>query len=117
MLFKDYFEAANVRVAKRGLFITRNSLKSHEGEKPTFPIWQYSCHNAKVVHAFEAEVLKSSGYEIENTCDTRLMPHRLTCPFPRFPPLEVCVRRPLCAPRHHHGAGVRKPLQKRTCAH
>src|ERR1700682_6201558 len=24
------------------------------GEKPTFPIYQYLCHNAKVVHAFEA---------------------------------------------------------------
>jgi hypothetical protein len=32
-----------------------------------------------------------------------------TCPLPRFPPLEVCGRRPPCAPRHHHGAGIRKP--------
>src|ERR1700682_5445185 len=24
------------------------------GEKPTFPIWQSLCHNAKVVHAFES---------------------------------------------------------------
>jgi len=26
----------------------------------------------------------------------------------------VCVRRPRCAPRHHHGAGIRKPSHKRT---
>jgi len=31
---------------------------------------------------------------------------------PRFPPLEVCVRRPPRVPRHHHGAGIRKPSQK-----
>ena len=37
-----------------------------------------------------------------------------TYPLPRFPPLEVCVRRPRCAPRHRHGAGIRKPSQKRS---
>ena len=39
-------------------------------------------------------------------------PH--TCPIPRFPPLEVCGRRPRCAPRHRHGAGIRKPSQEET---
>jgi hypothetical protein len=34
-------------------------------------------------------------------------------PPSRFPPLEVCVRRPRCASRHRHGAGIRKPSQKR----
>jgi hypothetical protein len=37
MLFKERREAANVEVVKRAIFITRNSLKSHGGEKPTFP--------------------------------------------------------------------------------
>ena len=32
-----------------------------------------------------------------------------TYPFPRFPPLEVCGRRPRCARHHLHGAGIRKP--------
>ena len=36
-----------------------------------------------------------------------------THPFPRFPPLEVCGRRPPYAPRHYHGTGIRKPSQKR----
>ena len=27
--------------------------------------------------------------------------------------VKVCVRRPRCAPRHRHGAGIRKPSQKR----
>ena len=33
----------------------------------------------------------------------------------RFPPLEVCVRRPRCASHHLHGAGIRKPSQTRKC--
>lgn len=33
--------------------------------------------------------------------------------LPRFPPLEVCGRRPRRAPRHHHGAGIRKPSHER----
>jgi hypothetical protein len=31
--------------------------------------------------------------------------------------LEVCVRRPRCPPRHHHGAGIRKPSHKRSFPH
>jgi len=27
--------------------------------------------------------------------------------------VKVCVRRPSCAPRHRHRAGIRKPSQKR----
>ena len=37
-----------------------------------------------------------------------------TYPFPRFPPLEVCGRRPRCARHHLHGAGIRKPSQSAT---
>ena len=37
-----------------------------------------------------------------------------TYPLPRFPPLEVCGRRPPCAPPHLHGASIRKPSQKPT---
>ena len=39
-----------------------------------------------------------------------------TYPFPRFPPLEVCGRRPRCARHHLHGAGIRKPSHFRTHA-
>jgi hypothetical protein len=35
------------------------------------------------------------------------------CRRPIASPLEVCVRRPRCAPLHLHGAGIRKPSQKR----
>jgi hypothetical protein len=37
-----------------------------------------------------------------------------TYPFPRFPPLEVCGRRPRPARLHLHGAGIRKPSQQET---
>jgi hypothetical protein len=39
-----------------------------------------------------------------------------TYPFPRFPPLEVCGRRPRCARHHLHGAGIRNPSQQETHA-
>jgi len=40
---------------------------------------------------------------------------RLISPnIPRFPPLEVCVRRPRRARHHLHGAGIRKTSQHRT---
>ena len=42
-------------------------------------------------------------------------PRRATLvPLPRFPPLEVCGRRPPWATRHRHGVGIRKPSQTQT---
>jgi hypothetical protein len=38
MLSKECCEAANVRVVKRALFITRNSLKSHEERNLLSPV-------------------------------------------------------------------------------
>src|SRR5206468_8768139 len=35
-----------------------------------------------------------------------------TYPFPRFPPLEVCGRRPRCAPSHRHGGRHPKTFTK-----
>jgi len=44
------------------------------------------CHNAKVVHAFEAEVLrKSPGYEIEVTCDPQFSITHAAPPDVSFP--------------------------------
>jgi len=36
-----------------------------------------------------------------------------SCRRPIASPLEDFVRRSLCAPRHFHGAGIRKPSQQR----
>src|SRR6267378_3780632 len=54
MMLQGCRKADRAEVVERDRFATPNSLKSHGGEKPTFPIQQYLCHNAKVVHAFEA---------------------------------------------------------------
>src|SRR5260370_38765097 len=71
-----------------------------------FPIEQYSCHNAKVVHVFEAEVLRecpATKSELRATLNLRwLTPQRLTYPFPRFP-WRFSYAGPRSACRRHHG--------------
>ena len=47
-------DTIRVGVVGCGLFATPNSLKSHKRQKELSPLGQHSCHNAKVVHAFEA---------------------------------------------------------------
>jgi hypothetical protein len=54
MMLQGGRKADRAEVVERDRFATPNSLKSHGGGKPTFPIQQYLRHNAKVVHAFEA---------------------------------------------------------------
>src|ERR1700736_6859624 len=102
MTLQGLRKADRAEVVERDRFATPNPLKSH-GERNLFSPGSNSC--AIVGHVFEAEVLrKSPGYEIEITCDTQLVtPHRLTYPFPRFPPLEVCGRRAPSAWRPRHG--------------
>jgi hypothetical protein len=63
MLQKECCEAANVRVVKRALFITRNSLKSHEERNLLSPVSNTRAITPKL-YVFEPEVLrKSPGYE------------------------------------------------------
>src|SRR5882757_5206911 len=50
MMLQGCRKADRAEVVERDRFATPNSLKS----KPTFPIQQSLCHNAKVVHAFES---------------------------------------------------------------
>src|SRR6202035_3953737 len=54
MMLQGCRKADRAEVVERDHFATPNYLKSRWREKPTFPIWQYLCHNAKVVHAFGA---------------------------------------------------------------
>ena len=118
MLFKGCCEAANAEVVKRGLFITRNYLKSHGERKPFSPVSNTCAITPKLcTHSrprfFKNPPATKSKLRVALNFPS-VTPHGLTYPFPRFPPLEVCVRRPRCAPRHHHGAGIRKPSQTRT---
>src|SRR6266481_6081671 len=54
MRLRGRCDTIRVGVVGCGLFATPNSLKSHKRQKELSPVVQHSCHNAKVVHAFEA---------------------------------------------------------------
>ena len=54
MMLQGCRKADRAEVVERDLFATPNSLKSQERQKELSPLVQHSCHNAKVVHAFEA---------------------------------------------------------------
>ena len=54
MRLRGRCDSIRVGVVGCGLFATPNSLKSHKRQKELSPLVQHSCHNAKVVHAFEA---------------------------------------------------------------
>ena len=56
------------------------------GRETYFSRQQFLCHNAKVVHVFEAEVLrKSPGSEIEITFDTQLSIAHAAPPYVSLP--------------------------------
>src|SRR5882672_11397390 len=116
MMLQGCRTADRAEVVERDRFATPNSLKSH-GERNLLS--QYLCHNAKVVHAFEANTPseKLPGTQI-NVPRLNLHSARGTAGarFPRFRALALFGRRPpqrVDSPRH---AGIRKPAQHRTLA-
>jgi hypothetical protein len=67
MLFKECCDAANVKVAKRGLFITRNSLKSHEERNLFSPVGNPCAITSKLCtysrpRFFEISQLRNRNY-------------------------------------------------------
>src|ERR1700676_89996 len=84
-------------------------------EKPTFPIWQYLCHNAKVVHAFGANT------PFEKLPGTQITYPRLNsarCTASAQPPATSCLgafwtRAAIARGKVRH-AGVQNPAQIRT---
>ena len=121
MMLQGCCKADRAEVVERDRFATPNPLKSH-GERNLLSPFSNPCAiTPKLCTYFEAEVLRNpsaTNAKLRGILNSRIpTPHRLTYPFPRFPPLEVCVRRPRCAPRYRHGAGIRKPSQKRSFAH
>ena len=54
MMLQGCRKADRAEVVERDRFATLNSLKSHGERNLLSPVEQYLCHNAKVVHAFEA---------------------------------------------------------------
>src|SRR3981189_1736562 len=67
------------------------------GRETYFPIQQYLCHNAKVVHAFEANTPfeKLPGTQITYRSKISIAPAAPSVPhFPRFRALALFGRRP-----------------------
>src|ERR1700693_4763538 len=77
----DCREAHRVQVVQRGLFATPNSLKSHKGQKVLSPLVQYSCRNAKVVHAFDANTRRKTP-GIRHRATKSPLPSRTAVPSP-----------------------------------
>ena len=71
MLFKECCDAANVEVVKRGLFITRNSLKSHEERNLFSPVSNLCAITPKLCTYSRPRFFEISSYEIEITRDTQ----------------------------------------------
>src|SRR3989440_6696471 len=70
MLQKECCEAANVRVVKRALFITRNSLKSHEERNLISPISNTRAITPKLYTYSNPRFFENSRLRIEITRDT-----------------------------------------------
>src|SRR5258708_36119738 len=79
--------ADRAKVVESGRFATPNSLKSHGERNLLSPIWQSLCHNAKVVHAFEANTPseKLPGTQINvPRLNLHKRPRHRRCPTSRY---------------------------------
>src|SRR5260221_14780288 len=97
MRLRGRCDTIRVGVVGCGLFATPNSLKSHKRQKELSPLVQHSCHNAKVVHAFEANTPfeKFPGTQITYRSKISIAPAAPSVPhFPRFRALALFGRRP-----------------------
>ena len=102
--YKGCHQAHNAQVVICAFFTTPNSLKLQERRKAFYPYAKFVPYRKSCAHN-QARQLSDPF-----SCAASYVPPS------RFPPLEVCVRRPRCAPRHRHGAGIRKPSHNRTHA-
>src|SRR6202011_6020030 len=86
MRLRGRCDTIRVGVVGCGLFATPNSLKSHKRQKELSSVVQYLCHNAKVVHAFEANTPfeKLPGTQINvPRLNLHKRPRRRRCPTSR----------------------------------
>ena len=85
------------------------------GEKSTFPSWQYSCHNAKVVHAFAASTPfeKLLGTQITYWLTLHSARGTAGAPLPALSCLGAFRTPAAAAHGLHRHAGIRKPAQFR----
>jgi len=101
MRYKGCHQAHNAKVVICALFTTRNSLKLQGRRKVFFTHSQCSCHIANVVLT-----LWHDSRQIPIASDAS--PRHTSRGFLHW---RFADAGPPCAPRHHHGAGIRKPSQ------
>src|SRR5437764_10473810 len=118
MLQKECCEAANVRVVKRALFITRNSLKSHEERNLLSPVSNTRAITPKLYTYSNPRFFEIPGCESK----LRATPSSIAHAAPSDVSLPAVssfggLRTP--APVYvasSSWAGIRKPSQERTHA-
>ena len=86
----------------------------HRGATPIPPVATgrsaSSLHRSRSKQAFNALRQQTASVEIPIAVDAR--PRHTSRGFLLW---RFAYAGPRCSPRHHHGAGIRKPSQKRTC--
>src|SRR5258705_13381358 len=117
MRLRGRCDTIRVGVVGCGLFATPNSLKSHKRQKELSPLVQHSCHNAKVVHAFEAntpfEKLPGTQINVPRlNLHKRPRHHRLPLPAVSF--IEGFRTPATVQAASSRSAGIRNPQQKPT---
>src|SRR5712672_3886996 len=101
MMLQGCRKADRAEVVERDRFATPNSLKSHGERNLLSPFSKYLCHNAKVVHAFEANTPseKLPGTQINvPRLNLHKRPRHRRCPLPAISCLGA-FRTPAAAAR------------------
>ena len=119
MRLRGRCDTIRVGVVGCGLFATPNSLKSHKRQKELSPLVQHSCHNAKVVHAFEANTPseKLPGTQINvPRLNLHKRPRHRRCPLPAISFIEGFRTPATVQAASSRSAGIRNPQHNRTHA-
>src|ERR1700730_17111358 len=122
MTLQGSCKADRAEVVERDRFATPNPLKSHGERNLLSPFSNTWCHNAKVVHAFEANTPfeKLPGTQITYRSKISIAPAAPSVPhFPRFRALALFGRRPqervdsvvIPASKNLHKSGTGMPIR------
>src|SRR2546421_6534674 len=116
MLQKECCEAANVRVVKRALFITRNSLKSHEERNLLSPVSNTRAITPKLYTYSNPRFFENSRLRIEITRSPSSIAHAAPSDV-SLPAVSSFGGLRTPAPVYvasSSWAGIRKPSHKQT---
>src|ERR1700704_3202053 len=116
MMLQGCRKADRAEVVERDCFATPNSLKSHRQRNLLSPVSNPLCHNAKVVHAFEANTPSEKLRHSNQVPRLNLRSARGTAgaPLPAISCLGAFWPPAATARGRVRHAGVQKPAQVRT---